>query len=223
MGWTPDFFDNIEAPPPPQELSAPSHLVEILDPADEQTTRALLPFIPHGSHPMSMSVKRSTVPDGYERAIDHFEFNLAGSGMTYDQGDSLGLYPTNPKSQVDKVLAAMNLTGDEVLRIRPVDSNRSVPLPEVVSVQTLFREILDIAGWPKRRFYEMLKLSVQDPTEKAELEHLCSKEGKADLQGYTAESFTFAELLEKFPSAKPSIGHLLDYVPDIKPRLYSIA
>merc|ERR1719422_2663046 len=80
--WSPDFFDNIEAPEPPQELSAPSHLVEILDPADEQATRALLPFIPQGSHPMKMTVKRSTVPEGYERAIDHFEFGLAGSGMT---------------------------------------------------------------------------------------------------------------------------------------------
>lgn len=221
--WTPDFFDNIEAPPPPQELSAPSHLVEILDPADEQATRALLPFIPHGSHPMTMTIKRSTVPEGYERAIDHFEFHMAGSGMTYDQGDSLGLYPTNPQLQVDKLLAAMKLTGDEVLRIRPIDSNRSVPLPEVLSVRTLFRDVLDIAGWPKRRFYEMLKLCAEDPADKAELERLCSKEGKKDYQACASESYTFVELMEKFPSAKPSIGHLLDYVPDIKPRLYSIA
>merc|ERR1719265_2695774 len=33
--WTPDFFDNIEAPEPPQELSPPSHLIEILDPTDK--------------------------------------------------------------------------------------------------------------------------------------------------------------------------------------------
>jgi len=143
--------------------------------------------------------------------------------MTYDQGDSLGLYPTNPKAQVDKVLAALQLGGDEVLRLRPVDSNRSVPLPELLTARALFTDVLDIAGWPKRRFYEMLKLSATDPTEKAELERLCSKEGKKDYQAYASESYTYAELLEKFPSAKPNIGHLLDYVPDIKPRLYSIA
>jgi len=221
--WTPDFFDNIEAPAPPQELSAPSHLVEIMEPGDEQAKRALLPYIPHGTHPMSMSLKRSTVPEGYERAIDHFEFDLTGSGMTYEQGDSLGLYPTNPKAQVDKILKAMNLTGEEVLRMRPIDSNRSVPLPEVISARTLFTEVLDVAGWPKRRFYEMLKLCAEDPAEKAELEKLCSKEGKEDYKGYTDESYTYAELLEKFQSAKPSVGHLLDYIPDIKARLYSIA
>ena len=56
----------------------------------------------------------------------------------------------------------MNLTGEEVLRMRPIDSNRSVPLPEVISARTLFTEVLDVAGWPKRRFYEMLKLCAED-------------------------------------------------------------
>merc|ERR1712190_328035 len=28
--WSPDFFDNIEAPPPPQVLSDPTHLVETI-------------------------------------------------------------------------------------------------------------------------------------------------------------------------------------------------
>lgn len=221
--WSPDFFDNIEAPEPPQELSPPSHLVEILDPADEQAKRALLPVIPHHSEPVTLTVKRSTVPEGYERPVDHFEFNMAGSGLSYDQGDSLGLFPSNPVDQVDKVLESLGMSGDEVLRLKPIDSNRSVPLPEVISIRTLLTEVMDISGWPKRRFYEMLKLSATDPKEKEELQHLCSKEGKQDYQACAAESYTYAELLEKFPSARPSIGSLLDYIPDIKPRLYSIA
>merc|ERR1719433_1418577 len=120
-------------------------------------------------------------------------------------------------------LNALDMTGDEVLKIKPVDSNRSVPLPEVITSRTLVTEIMDVAGWPMRRFYEMLKLSATDPKEKEELMHLCTKEGKKDYQAYAAESYTYAELLEKFPSARPSIGTLLDYIPDIKPRLYSIA
>merc|ERR1719335_1847587 len=113
--------------------------------------------------------------------------------MTYDQGDSLGLYPSNQPEQVTKCLQALKLTGDEVLKITPVDSNRSVPLPEVVSVRTLFSDMLDIQGWPKRRFYEMLRLSATDPAEKEVLEHLCSKEGKSVYQDYAAESYTYAE------------------------------
>ena len=35
-------------------------------------------YVPAGSKPVQMTVKRSTVPEGYERAIDHFEFDLTG-------------------------------------------------------------------------------------------------------------------------------------------------
>merc|ERR1719461_95532 len=68
-----------------------------------------------------------------------------------------------------------------------------------------------------------MKLCATDPKEKEELTHLCSRDGKGAYQECVDESYTYAELLEKFPSAVPSIGHLIDYVPDIKPRLYSIA
>ncbi|CAJ1344552.1 unnamed protein product, partial [Effrenium voratum] len=164
--WSPDFYDNIEAPEPPQELSPPSHLVEILPADDSKAKLAAEPYVPHGSKPVQMNIKRSTVPDGYERAIDHFEFDLKGSGLSYEQGDSLGLWPSNAKSQVDLCLMALNMKGDEILSLRPVDSNRSVPLPEVITARTLLTQVLDIAGWPKRRFYEMLKLSATDEKEK---------------------------------------------------------
>mmetsp|Transcript_167645 Transcript_167645/g.296840 ORF Transcript_167645/g.296840 Transcript_167645/m.296840 type:complete len:1850 (+) Transcript_167645:144-5693(+) len=218
--WTPDFFDNIEAPEPPQELSPPSHLIEILDASE---AKSVVPYEPHHSKTISMTLKRSTVPEGYDRDIDHFELDLTGSGLSYDQGDSMGVWASNGPEKVQKVLDSLKLNGDEILRIRPIDSNRSVPLPEVITARTLFTEVLDIGGWPKRRFYEMLKLCVTDPAEKEELSKICSKAGKEDYQACIQESYTYAELLEKYPSAAPSIGSLIDYIPDIKPRLYSIA
>ena len=36
-------------------------------------------------------------------------------------------------------------------------------------------QVLDIFGKPKRRFFEMLALTAQDPAERAELEHLITK------------------------------------------------
>lgn len=216
--WTPDFMDNIEAPEPPQELGVPSHLVEVLSSPVEMEA-----YDPHGSRHVKLTLKRTTVPPGYERPIDHFEFDLAGSGLSYEQGDSLGLWPSNPKQQVDTCLEALKVDGESVLTIKSVDSNRSVPLPELVTARKLLTDILDINGWPKRRFYEMLKMSATDPKEQEELNYICSREGKETYLACGEESYTYAELLQKFPSAVPSIGHLLDYIPDIKPRLYSIA
>jgi len=84
-------------------------------------------------------------------------------------------------------------------------------------------EVLDFGGWPKRRFYELLKLSATDEAVKAQLQHICSRDGKAEYHACMEESYTFAELLQKSPSAKPSVGQLLDYIFDIKPRLHFIA
>ena len=59
-----------------------------------------------------------------------------GSPDPYDSIEAGGLFgapPSNMKKQVSKYLKTLNLTGDEVLRIRPIDSNRMGPLPEVIS------------------------------------------------------------------------------------------
>merc|ERR1719401_1811854 len=155
---------------------------------------------PEHSAPVTLKVAESKVPEGYERPINHFVFDLTGSGLVYEQGDSLGVYPTNSKADVEICLKALKCTGDEMLHIRNIDSTRSVPLPEHITVRRLLTEILDIGGWPKRRFYEMLKMCATDAKEKEELTHLCSREGKEDYQACAAESYTYAELLRKFPS-----------------------
>merc|ERR1719330_1071428 len=221
--WSPDFFDNIEAPEPPQELGAPTHLVEEIAPTDALMAQALTPLDHEHSAPVTLKVARSTVPEGYERPIIHYEFDLTGSGLVYEQGDSLGVFPANSKADVERCLKSLGKTGDELLSIQDVDSTRGVPLPEFITLRRLLTEILDVGGWPKRRFYEMLKMCATDPSEKEELTMICSREGKEAYQACGEESYTYSELLEKFPSATPTIGHLIDYVPDIQPRLYSIA
>eukprot|EP00913_Durusdinium_trenchii_P016014 g15051.t1 len=64
--WSPDFYDNIEAPEPPQELcsrhqelSPPSHLVEVLPPEDPKAKQVGEAYVPVGSKPVKMTVKRN--------------------------------------------------------------------------------------------------------------------------------------------------------------------
>jgi len=221
--WQPDFFDNIEAPEAPQELGAPTHLIEEVASTADLLAKALEPMIPDHSAPVTLVVDRSTVPEGYERPIIHYEFDLTDSGLVYEQGDSLGIYPINSEADVQRTLKALGRTGDEILKITDIDSTRGVALPEHLTLRRLVTEVLDVGGWPKRRFYEMLKMCATDPKELEELTHICSREGKAAYQACGEETYTYSDLLEKYPSAKPSIGHLIDYIPDLQPRLYSIA
>lgn len=78
-------------------------------------------------------------------------------------------------------------------------------------------------GRPSRRFLETLAISAKDEKEKAEIEFILSKEGKSRLQELQKETVTYADLMKLFPSSKLSLEYLIDHVPKIKPRLYSIA
>lgn len=60
-------------------------------------------------------------------------------------------------------------------------------------------------------------------TDKKQLKYLLTPEGKDDFNKLVAETVTVADLLEKFPTATPSVEYMIEYFPLIKPRLYSIA
>lgn len=50
---------------------------------------------------------------GSDRDIRHIELSLEGSGLEYQPGDALGIWPRNPPALVDAVIAALRLSGDE--------------------------------------------------------------------------------------------------------------
>ena len=48
-----------------------------------------------------------------ERETQHIEFSLEGSGLEYEVGDALGVYPRNDEAIVDEILANMNFKPTE--------------------------------------------------------------------------------------------------------------
>jgi len=59
-----------------------------------------------------------------EKDVRHLEISLAGSGLAYQPGDALGVWPRNPDTLVAQVLAAAQLRGDEEVTLE----GRSLPL-----------------------------------------------------------------------------------------------
>ena len=58
--------------------------------------------------------------------IRHIELSLADSGLRYEPGDALGLWPRNPQPLVSSVLDALRLDGDESVSV----SGQTLPLHE---------------------------------------------------------------------------------------------
>lgn len=169
-----------------------------------------------------ISSERMT-PEGYDRDIMHLQFDIRGTGVRFTVGDALAIYAKNQPEDVDKMLAHFGLKGDEVLSIKAVDPSNAGAFPTLITARQLFTERLDLFGKPNRRFYDVLPLFAQSESDKKALLHLVSPEGKDEFAELLKETPTYADLFLKYPSCKPSIAHLVDLVPQIKPRYYSIA
>lgn len=82
---------------------------------------------------------------------------------------------------------------------------------------------LDLFGRPSKEFYLQLADYTTDPKEKDALVFLTTPDGQAEYKKRVDNTVTFEDILMEFPSAHPCLEKLLEIIPPIKPRHYSIA
>ena len=145
---------------------------------------------------------------GSAKDVRHIVIDLAGSGLSYEPGDSIGLTARNDPALVDAVLTVLGASGDENV---PGSDGAERPLREALSAQ------LDIAR-PLDRTTDLLAMTATDPREAAALRRLSDGEDGAE-----PADADLLDLLEAFPSARPGAADLARSLPALKPRLYSIA
>ena len=150
---------------------------------------------------------------GSSKETRHFAVGIADSGLHYEAGDSLGVFPANRPSEVAELLERLGATGDELV---------SLPkLPAPIPLRAALSEKLALAG-PTRRIVETLAARASNPAEKARLAGLLGEEAKDVLAEYLRQR-EFVDLLAEFPSARLAPQEFVDHLRRLMPRLYSIA
>ena len=152
---------------------------------------------------------------GSHKETRHLVVDLAGSGVTYKAGDSLGVFPANRPAEVDELLARLGAAGTE-----PV-SPAMLKLAEPITLREALTSRLALAK-PTRKIVETLAARAADETEKAKLAALLAPEAKDQLAGYL-EDREFVDLLAEYPSARLTPQEFVDHLRKLMPRLYSIA
>jgi sulfite reductase (NADPH) flavoprotein alpha-component len=143
---------------------------------------------------------------GSAKETRHLVIALAGSGLHYKSGDSLGVFPSNRASEV---------TGDELV------SPAMLKLPAPITLREALTSRLALAK-PTRRALEVLAAKATDQAERARLDGLLAPESK-DVLTDLLEHREFVDLLAEFPSARPTPQELVDQLRKLMPRLYSVA
>ncbi|XP_055608271.1 methionine synthase reductase-like [Uranotaenia lowii] len=146
-------------------------------------------------------------------------------------GDTVGILTENLEDEVNEVLFHLGLESKgDVLYSVEIDSNTKkkaakLPLyiPERVQLRKLFTECLDLRAIPKKLFIRALLEHTSDSTEKQFMELLCDKKGTCFDDVILKKSIGFTALLRSLAHCVPPVSLLIEHLPRLMPRPYSIA
>jgi sulfite reductase (NADPH) flavoprotein alpha-component len=186
-----------------------------------KTQNNLRPDLPVRNFVVKVQENRRVTPSDYSRNIFHIEFDITGTGLTYDIGEALGVHGRNDSEEINRFIEFYGLDPNALIEVPNKDNN---DLVETRTVFQAFTDNLDLLGKPAKRFYETLAPFAQDEKEKTQLEKLGSAEGVEELKKFQdIEFYSYTDVFELFPSARPSLQELVSLVPPLKRREYSIA
>ncbi|WP_342045460.1 assimilatory sulfite reductase (NADPH) flavoprotein subunit [Bacillus sp. OTU530] len=146
---------------------------------------------------------------GSNKETRHLEISLEGSGLTYEPGDSLGIYPQNDPDLVDQLLEGTKWNPEEAVTVNKEGDVR--PLREALlshfEITVLTKPLLEQAA----------KLSGNEA-----LRELTLPENKEKLKEYAAGRDVL-DLIRDFGPWNASAPEFVSILRKLPPRLYSIA
>ncbi|MGF1472214.1 MAG: bifunctional cytochrome P450/NADPH--P450 reductase [Rubrobacteraceae bacterium] len=171
-----------------------------------------------------LQIKDGPNPSG--RSTRHIEFALP-EGMTYQEGDHLGILPRNSEALVNRVLERFELPEDAHIRIRKNATGKSfLPTDEPVLLPRLLTSYVGLQVAAKRPDIAVLAEYTDCPPEKEKLLSL-SGDDPDSIDRYREEVLgtnkSLLDLLEENRSCELPFNIYLELLPKLKPRYYSIS
>ena len=168
-----------------------------------------IPYSRTNPFPAQMLVNRRLSAPDSEKNTRHLELSLAGSGLTFEVGESMAVYPTNCPDLVAEILQALGAKGDET-----VPDNKGVP--------TTLRAALLGDYSITQPTPRILRAIAERATAAPLLTELLDPERKQDLDTYLW-GMEIIDFLIEHPSAKFEPAEFVSLLAKLQPRLYSVA
>ncbi|PCH40164.1 NADPH-dependent cytochrome P450 oxidoreductase [Wolfiporia cocos MD-104 SS10] len=190
-------------------------------------------------YPAPITVARELFQQGSDRNCVHIEFNTEGSGVTYQHGDHVGVWPSNTEIEVQRLLCALGLYDkkDKVINIESLDpALAKVPFPVPTTYITVLRHYIDISAVAGRQILGVMSKSAPSPEAEAFLKTLNSnKEEYANV--VTNGCLKLGEVLQlaagndinAIPTPENTTAWNIPFdivvssIPRLQPRYYSIS
>lgn len=138
-----------------------------------------------------------------EKSTWHIEFDLAGSGLEYEVGDSFGVYPLNDEGLVDAVIAAINAPPNFPVGGKPLRQALREDFSLGLAPDMLFELISYMVGGERKTKAKALAQGEDPDGDAASLDVLAA--------------------VQKFPGIRPDPEAFVESLEALQPRLYSIS
>ncbi|KAJ5641172.1 NADPH--cytochrome P450 reductase [Penicillium lividum] len=158
----------------------------------------------------------------------HIDIDLRGSGLVYETGDHVAVWPSNSDIEVDRFLRVFGLAEKRltVIHISALDSVKHLPCPSPTTYEAAVRYYMEICGPISRQFLTTLAAFVPDGIQKNKLLEL-SKNKDTFREKIGSNLFNLAQLFESISPQHPvcpiPFEVLLEGVRSLQPRYYSIS
>ncbi|XP_068154323.1 methionine synthase reductase isoform X2 [Drosophila tropicalis] len=207
-------------------------------PAQMRCANVRYPFARNGVAPTSVAITDSQVvveADARTNTKRVVELTLQldpDAVFSYEPGDTIAILPHNQDRIVDELLQRLNLSGqaDDVCHIKLASKlvKKAAKLPEHIpnptNVREIFSHCLSLNGILKKQFLSSLTEYTTDERERCFLNSLSSKQGTSFYNELILErGLGFLDLMQICGSCQPSLALLIEHLPRLLPRPYSIA
>ncbi|XP_063182258.1 methionine synthase reductase isoform X1 [Chroicocephalus ridibundus] len=160
------------------------------------------------------------------------ELDITDTAFDYQPGDAFCVICPNNVSEVEELLQILGLSekGDYFICVKVKQGTKKKGathpqhIPERSTLKFILTWCLELRAIPKKAFLRALVECTSDAGEKRRLQELCSRQGASDYTRFIRESnVCLLDLLHAFPSCKPSLNLLIEHLPKLQARSYSVS
>lgn len=186
------------------------------------------PFDMKNPYMAPVNVNRNLQSEDSDRYCMHIELGLGESRIRYEAGDHVAIYPTNDERLVNRIGELLNIDLDTVFTMKALeeDAIKKSPFPVPTTYRAALSHYVDITALPRTHVLKEIAAYTTDENEKEMLNLMTtnSDEGRNKYNEFISNACRhITHILEDLPSCKPAIDHLLELLPRLQPRFYSIS
>jgi NADPH-ferrihemoprotein reductase len=171
--------------------------------------------------PAKVVVNREIRQDTVGGSTRHMEIEIKGTGLTYEMADNLAVMPENNPAIVEGMADRLGLTLDQYFELTS-EKGGAHPFPNPCTVRTALSRYLDLSAPPKKPLVKTLAVFAKEDGDRQKLMELGNSKDKYD-EHVGNSKLTLLELLAETPSVQLPLEQLIEIVPRLQARYYTIS